>query len=105
MGTKGEVALLTGVPGVLNLEKRMGEFRDEIKQYPNIKIVTTVACYDDINKGFQLLEEVMQAYPKLRGWFFVGVYLLFEERGSMSLWDLLIISWLAKQIFLLLWQL
>lgn len=87
MGTKGDVAMLTGVPGALNLEERMRGFRDEIKQYPNIKIVTTVACYDDINKGVQVVEEVMQAYPKLRGWFFVGLWPLFAERGSMPLWE------------------
>jgi len=87
MGTKGDVALLTGVPGALNLEERIRGFKDEIKQYPDIKIVTTVACYDDINKGVQVVEEVMQTYPKLKGWFFVGLWPLFAERGSMPLWE------------------
>jgi len=87
MGTKGDVALLTGVPGALNLEERMRGFKDEIKGYPNIKIVTTVACYDDINKGVEVVEETMQRYPKLRGWFFVGLWPLNAERGSMPLWE------------------
>lgn len=87
MGTSGDVALLTGVPGALNLEERMRGFKDEIKKYPKIKIVTTVACYDDINRGVQVVEETMQKYPKLRGWFFVGLWPLFAERGSMPLWE------------------
>ncbi|MGQ9622025.1 MAG: sugar-binding protein [Candidatus Caldatribacteriaceae bacterium] len=87
MGTKGKVALLTGVPGALNLEERIRGFKDVIKNYPEIEIVTTVACYDDISKGVEVVEEVMQAYPDLTGWFFVGLWPLFAERGSMPLWE------------------
>jgi ribose transport system substrate-binding protein len=88
MGPKGKVALLTGVPGALNLEERMRGFKDEVaEKYPDIEIVTTVACYDDINQGVQVVEETMQAYPDLDGWFFVGLWPLFAERGSMPLWE------------------
>ncbi len=87
MGEKGKVALLTGVPGAFNLEERIRGFKDVIKNYPEIEIVTTVACYDDINKGVEVVEEVMQAYPDLTGWFFVGLWPLFAERGSMPLWE------------------
>jgi len=87
MGTKGKVALLTGVPGAFNLEERIRGFKDGIKQYPDIQIVSTVACDDDINKGVQVVEETMQAHPDLNGWFFVGVWPLFAKRGSMPLWE------------------
>jgi ribose transport system substrate-binding protein len=87
MGDKGKVALLTGVPGAFNLEERIRGFKDGIKDYPGIEIVTTVACYDDINQGVQVVEETMQAYPDLTGWFFVGLWPLFAERGSMPLWE------------------
>lgn len=87
MGEEGKVALLTGVPGALNLEERIRGFKDVIKDYPGIEIVTTVACYDDINQGVQVVEETMQAYPDLNGWFFVGIWPLFAERGSMPLWE------------------
>lgn len=73
MGETGKVALLTGVPGAFNLEERIRGFKDGIAQYPGIEIVTTVACYDDINRGVQVVEETMQAYPDLDGWFFVGL--------------------------------
>jgi ribose transport system substrate-binding protein len=29
----------------------------------------------------------MQAHPDLDGWFFVGIWPLFAERGSMPLWE------------------
>jgi ribose transport system substrate-binding protein len=84
MGEEGKVAMLTGVPGALNLEERMLGFQDEIaEKYPGIEVVTTVAGYDDINQSVQVVEEAMQANPDLDGWFFVGLWPLFAERGSM----------------------
>ncbi len=87
MGEKGKVALLTGVPGAFNLEERMRGFKDGIAAYPGIEIVATVYCNDDINLGVQVVEETMQAHPDLNGWFFVGLWPLFAERGSMPLWE------------------
>ena len=87
MGKKGKVALLTGVPGALNLEERIRGFKDGIKDYPDIKIITTVACYDDINKGVEVVEETTLAHPDLNGWFLVGLWPLFAEKGSMPLWE------------------
>jgi len=87
MGEKGKVALLTGVPGALNLEERMRGFKDFVKDYPGIEIVSTVACYDDIEKGVTVVEETMTAHPDLTGWFFVGLWPLFAEKGSMPLWE------------------
>jgi ribose transport system substrate-binding protein len=87
MGEKGKVALLTGVPGAFNLEERIRGFKDGVAAYPDIEIVTTVYCNDDINLGVQVVEETMQATPDLNGWFFVGLWPLFAERGSMPLWE------------------
>ncbi len=87
MGEKGKVAMLTGVPGAFNLEERMRGFKDGIAAYPGIEIVATVYCNDDINLGVQVVEETMQAHPDLNGWFFVGLWPLFAERGSMPLWE------------------
>lgn len=87
MGERGKVALLSGVPGAFNLEERIRGFKDAVKAYPEIEIVTIVYCNDDINLGVQVVEEVMQAHPELNGWFFVGLWPLFAERGSMPLWE------------------
>ncbi|MCU0494043.1 MAG: sugar-binding protein [Chloroflexaceae bacterium] len=87
MGTSGKVALLTGVPGAWNLEERMRGFREAIADYPNIEIVALVPTNEDINLGVQRVEETMQKHPDLNGWFFVGLWPLFAERGSMPLWE------------------
>jgi ribose transport system substrate-binding protein len=87
MGTRGKVALLTGVPGAFNLEERIRGFKDTVKKYPGIQIVKTVACNDDIPTGVEVVEETMQAVPDLKGWFFVGLWPLFAERGSMKAWE------------------
>ncbi len=84
---KGKIAILTGVPGALNLEERVLGFREVLKDYPQIEILTTVVTNDDINLGVQSVEETMQAYPDLDGWFFAGMWPLFAERGSMPLWE------------------
>jgi ribose transport system substrate-binding protein len=88
IGGRGNVALLTGVPGAHNLEERIRGFKDEVsKSYPGIRIVTTVACDDEIMKGVTVVEETMLARPNLNGWFFVGLWPLFAEEGSMVLWE------------------
>jgi ribose transport system substrate-binding protein len=87
IGPRGKVAVLTGVPGAYNLEERIRGFKMGIAAYPEIKIVTTVATNDDINLGVQVLEETMQAFPDLDGWFFAGMWPLFADRGSMPLWE------------------
>jgi ribose transport system substrate-binding protein len=87
MGEEGKVALLTGVPGSFNLEERIRGFQDGIANYPGIEVVSTVYCNDDINQGVKVVEETMQAHPDLNGWFFVGMWPFFAERGSMPLWE------------------
>ncbi len=87
MGPHGTVAILSGVPGALNLEERIRGFKARIAEYPQIHIVTTVNSNDDITLGIQAVEETMQAYPALDGWFFAGMWPLFSERGSMPLWE------------------
>jgi ribose transport system substrate-binding protein len=87
MGEEGRVALLTGVPGAPNLEERISGFEDYVADYPGIEIVTTVACNDDINLGVQVVEETMQNYPDLNGWFFVGLWPVFAGQGAMPLFE------------------
>jgi ribose transport system substrate-binding protein len=87
IGPHGKVAMLTGVPGALNLEERARGFRDGLADYPDIVLVATVFSNEDISRGVQGVEEVMQAHPDLRGWFYVGLWPLFADRGSMPLWE------------------
>ena len=87
MDQQGTVAILTGVPGAHNLEERVRGFQDGIEPYPDIRIVDTAVSNDDINLGVQVVEETMQAHPDLEGWFFVGMWPLVANRGSMPLWE------------------
>jgi len=87
MGQQGEVAILTGVPGAYNLGERVRGFEDGIAPYSNIRVVATAISNDDINLGVQVVEETMRAHPELDGWFFVGMWPLFADRGSMPLWE------------------
>ena len=84
---RGQVALLTGVPGAYNLEERIRGFKDGLAKSPGVRIVATAVSNDDINMGVQAVEETMQTHPNLDGWFFVGMWPLFAERGSMPLWE------------------
>jgi ribose transport system substrate-binding protein len=77
MGTKGNIAILTGYPGALNLEDRLRGATDYLEAYPDIKIISIQACYDDINKGTSQMENVMQSHPELKGWIMVGPWPLF----------------------------
>jgi ribose transport system substrate-binding protein len=87
MGPEGKVAIITGVPGGLNLEQRVAGFRDVVAGYPGVAVVAEVATNEDISRGVQGVEEVMQAHPDLRGWFFAGLWPLFADRGAMPLWE------------------
>lgn len=87
MGPKGNVAVLTGVPGADNLEERIRGFREGLAVYPGIHIIATVVTNDDINMGVQAVEDTMQANPDIKGWYFAGMWPLFADRGSMPLWE------------------
>jgi ribose transport system substrate-binding protein len=77
MGTKGNIALLMGTPGAPNLEERKNGLLDYLKQYPDIKVVATEYCYDDVNQGVSKMEAVLQAHPDLKGWVLIGGWGIF----------------------------
>ncbi len=77
MGTKGNIGILMGTPGAPNLEERKNGILEYLKDYPDIKVVATEFCYDDVNKGVSGMEAVMQAHPELTGWILPGAWALF----------------------------
>ncbi len=98
MGGKGEVALLTGVPGAYNLEERIRGFQSLISVFPDIEIVAVAVSNEDINMGVQVVEETMLSHPDLDGWFFVGMWPLFAERGAMPRWEAAVLSGRLKTV-------
>ncbi|MBI4810597.1 MAG: sugar-binding protein [Ignavibacteriales bacterium] len=77
MGKKGKIALLMGTPGAPNLEERKNGLVEYLKEFPEIKIVATEYCYDDVNKGVSGMEAVMQAHKDLNGWILIGGWGIF----------------------------
>ena len=83
MEEKGTVAYLTGVPGAFNLEERIRGFKDAIAQYPDMEIVASDACMDDIAKAVEQVEARLRAMPDLGGYFFIGMWPLFADPNSL----------------------
>lgn len=77
MGTKGSIGILMGTPGAPNLEERRQGILDYLKDYPEIKVVATQYCDDDVNKGVSQMEAAMQANPDMTGWVLPGAWALF----------------------------
>ncbi len=88
MGESGEVAILSGVEGSLNLDERIRGFLDYIEENElDIEIVATVYSNDNPVLGAELVEEVMAEHPDLDGWFMVGLWPLLIGRGGMPTWE------------------
>ena len=78
MGKKGKIAILMGTPGAPNLEERKNGLLEYLKDYPDIEVVATEFCYDDVNKGITVMEAIMQAHPDLNGWVLAGSWPIFS---------------------------
>jgi ribose transport system substrate-binding protein len=77
MGPKGKIGILMGTPGAPNLEERKEGILEYLKDYPDITVVATEYCYDDVNKGVSMMETAMQAHPEMTGWVLPGAWALF----------------------------
>lgn len=77
MGKKGNIALLMGTPGAPNLEERKNGLLEYLRDYPDIKVIATQYCYDDVNRGVSGMEAVMQAHGDLKGWVLIGGWGIF----------------------------
>lgn len=83
---KGKVALLSGVQGAQNLTTRLEGVKGVLsKKCPDVEVVTTVYCDDDVPKSVTLVESVMASHPDLAGWGMVGGWPLFAKNGLNAL--------------------
>ncbi|MBI3665454.1 MAG: autoinducer 2 ABC transporter substrate-binding protein [Acidobacteria bacterium] len=68
MGGRGEYAIITGALTASNLNNWMEWMkREQQEHYPEMKLVTVVACDDDQQKAFLEGQTLLQAYPNLKG--------------------------------------
>ena len=66
---KGEVAVVSAQPTAANQNLWIEAFKDEIKKYPNVKLVDTVYGYDNEQKAFDATVALTTKYPDLAGIF------------------------------------
>jgi len=64
---EGQVGLLLGNLGAFAHQERSRGFRDTFAKYPGIEIVSENATDDDMEKAVSISEQLLQAYPDLRG--------------------------------------
>ena len=67
MDYEGKVALITGGLTALNLNQRLDGFKAAAAEYPDVEIVDTVAHGDALETGVPLVEDLLTAYPDLKG--------------------------------------
>jgi ribose transport system substrate-binding protein len=66
---KGKVAILEGIPGVDNAEKRKGGALKAFKEYPGIKVVASQTAHWKTEEALNVFTNILQANPDLAGVF------------------------------------
>ena len=69
IGDKGQVALLPFVPSAATSIERQQGFEQELKKYPNVKLVAVQYDQSDINKALSITQNILTAHPALKGIF------------------------------------
>ena len=69
---KGEVAIVTGQLGAVNLNERIDGIKKSLAKYPDIKVVATEGTEDDLAKAVSTTESLFRAHPALKGIFGVS---------------------------------
>ena len=64
---KGEVAILSATANATNQNTWIKFMREELKNYPDMKLVKVAYGDDDDQKSFQETQGLLQAYPNLKG--------------------------------------
>lgn len=72
IGGKGEVAIVTGQLGAVNLNERIAGIKQALAKHPDIKIVATEGTEDDLAKAVSVNEALLRGHPNLKGIFGVS---------------------------------
>jgi rhamnose transport system substrate-binding protein len=65
--SKGEIAILSAAASATNQNAWIKYMKEQLKQYPNMKLVSTVYGNDDPATSLTVLQGLLSAYPNLRG--------------------------------------
>ncbi len=69
---EGEVAVLTGQLGAVNLNERITGIKNALAKYPKIKLVATEGTEDDLARAVSTTESIFRGHPALKGIFGVS---------------------------------
>lgn len=64
---KGDVALINVEPGIYTTDLRQQGFLQEIKKYPNVKVVSIQYDNDQVTTAESEIESILLKYPNLKG--------------------------------------
>ncbi len=63
----GEIAILSAAASATNQNAWIGYMKEQLKKYPNMKLVSTVYGNDDPATSLTVLQGLLSAYPNLKG--------------------------------------
>jgi len=69
LGGKGEVALISGVPGNESQDARAQGFIDAVAQVPGMKLVAQQPANSERSLGLTVMENILTAHPDVKGVF------------------------------------
>lgn len=87
-GDSGKVAIIAGLTGADNAQKRTEGMMEVFDKYPNIEVVQTVYCDWDRQKAMAAAEDIITAHPDLKAFIVQddgmswGVYAAIEAAGK-----------------------
>ena len=83
MSEKGVIAISGGNKHAPNLQLRIEGIKEELKNYPAMKLLPKGEVYHDESpkKAAKTVMATQKSYPQIEGWIFVGGWPLFEEHG------------------------
>src|SRR6201996_2996947 len=67
IGSSGQIAILSAAASATNQNSWIVYMKQELKKYPNMKLVSTVYGNDDPATSLTVLQGLLSAYPNLRG--------------------------------------
>lgn len=67
IGSKGNIAILSAAASATNQNAWIGYMKEQLKKYPDMKLVNTVYGNDDPATSLTVLQGLLSAYPNLRG--------------------------------------
>jgi ribose transport system substrate-binding protein len=69
IGNEGEVGLIPFVAGAATSEMREAGFKEGLKAFPNVKLVSTLYSQSDAGKAMSVTQDMMTTHPSLKGIF------------------------------------